>query len=333
MLASALSSPTTEVVGVSIEDRELRAHFSSLYPQLAMFAGAEELYEKANPEAVVTCADNRRATEVAMYAMKHGLHVMKEKPFAADLTSARAMANEAERQGTRLMVNWKTSWYPALHCAKRLVDEGRIGRVIGVYHRDGHGGPPPGYANDGPVLRVGWGWLVDREANGGGAAVDFCCYGAAISYWLMGLPNTVQACGGNYAHSGLDVEDCGTMIFGYPRGHCVCEGTWAQPGIPLRLPTTIYGESGALALTGPSEVLVSLGVRGQLASTLSEPVVPDALPRHFRSGPDYFTYSLLHDEPFLGLASLEVSLAAQEMVEAGMRAMATGARVELPLVV
>jgi predicted dehydrogenase len=93
------------------------------------------------------------------------------------------------------MINWSTSWRPGIHAAKRLVDEGAVGRVLGIYNRAGHGGPPQGFGSQGPIDRVSWGRLTDQEANGGGAAVDFCPYGAAISTWLMGQPSHVIANG------------------------------------------------------------------------------------------------------------------------------------------
>jgi predicted dehydrogenase len=331
VLASAISSPTAEVVGFSISDDELRRHFTAIYPDLGAFADDDELYEETSPEAIVTCADNRATARVVAKAAERGVHIMTEKPLAADLAEAREMAAAADLHGVRLMVNWKTSWYRALHCAKNLVDEGRIGRLLGIYHRDGHGGPPAGYAAAGPVDRVGWGWIIDHNANGGGAAVDFCCYGAAISRWFMGQPTHVQGYGGNYAKDFFTVEDNGIMVLGYPRGHSVVEGTWSQPGIPVRVPTMIYGEKGAIAVMSPSELRLAVGVPGKLASTEAEVVVPSPLPAHFRSGPDYFTYALLHETPFEGMSSLEVSLDAQEILEAGLRSMASGERLELPL--
>jgi predicted dehydrogenase len=210
-----------------------------------------------------------------------------------------------------------------------LVDDGRIGRPLGVYHRDGHGGPPASYASEGPVSRVGWGWLVDREANGGGAAVDFCCYGAAISRWFIGQPEHVQAYGGNFARDFFPAEDSAIMVLGYPRGYSVAEGTWSQPGTPTRLPTMIYGEKGAIAVISPDELRLAVAAPGQLTSTDADTITPQVLPSHFRSGPDYFTYSLLHDQTFEGLSSLQISLDAQATLDAGMRSMASGQRVEL----
>lgn len=332
LLEAALASPTAEVVGISIADTELRKHFADRFPDVPAFPDDAQLYDRTDPMAIVTCADNRRAADVVDEAAARELHIMKEKPMAADLKLAERMATTAERHGVRLMVNWPNNWRGGIHLARRLIDDGAIGRVLGIYHRAGHGGPPKEFASGGPVGRVGWGWLIDREANGGGAAVDFCSYGAAMSRWFIGQPSHVVGHGGRYSREFFTVEDTGTMILGYDRGHSVVEGTWTQVAMPVRMPTVVYGEDGTLALTGPDEVsLANAGTTGELVSTEAQTIRADPLPPHYRSGPDYFTYSLLHDEPFEGMVSARVARDTQEILEAGLRSMATGRRVELPL--
>jgi len=331
LLTAALASPTAEVVGVVAADAELRTHVHTEHPEVALFETADEFYESAAPQAIVTCADNRRAAEVVADAAARGVHVMKEKPMAADVALAEQMATVTARHGVRLMINWPTNWNAGIHTAKRLVDDGAIGRVLGLYHRAGHGGPPADFADRGPVARIGWGWLIDRDANGGGAAIDFCSYGAALARWFIGQPSQVVALGGRYAKDFFTVEDNATMLLGYPRAHCVVEGSWTQPAVPTRMPTMIYGESGSIALSGGEVLLANTGGPGQVSSADSESVPVDELPAHYRSAPDYFTYCLLHDEPFTALVSVENSRDAQEILDAGLQAMTTGARVSLPL--
>lgn len=332
LLKAAVACPTAEVVGMTIEDAELRAFFAEQYPAVAAFANSEEFYETAKPDAIITCADNRRAADVVDEAAARGVHVMKEKPMAATLGLAERMATTAARHGVRLMVNWPNNWSPAIQHAKRLVDEGRIGRVWQVHHRAGHGGPPPTYLTGGPVGRVGWGWLIDRDLNGGGAAIDFCSYGAVLSRWIMGQPSRVMATGGRYAKEFFTVDDNAIMILGYPRGHAVCEGTWTQPAIPMRMPPMIYGTEGALAIDGQTTLrLANRGQAGELSSDETQTIEAPPLPEHFRSAPAYFTHCLLRDEPFAGIVAPDLSRDAQEIMEAGMLSMASGKEVGLPL--
>jgi predicted dehydrogenase len=142
----------------------------------------------------------------------------------------------------------------------------------------------------------------------------------------------VVAHGGRFSKEFFTVEDNGTMILGYPRGHSVVEGTWTQPALAAPMPTMIYGEEGSIALTGPEEVrLANLGAAGERVSTEAKAIAAQPLPDHYRSGPDYFTYCLIHDLPFEGLVSSLVSRDTQEILDAGLRSMATGQQVSLPL--
>ena len=332
LIKAALECPTAEVVGMAIEDDEQRAYYSAAHPSVPAFATAEELYDRGRPQAILTCADNRRAAEVVADAGARGVHVMKEKPMAATLGLADQMATTANRAGVRLMINWPTNWSPAYHHAKRLIDDGCIGSVWQVHHRAGHGGPPPDYARQGPVARVGWDWLIDRERNGGGAYIDFCSYGAVLSRWYMGQPSRVMALGGRYSKDFFTVDDNAILVLAYPRGHSVCEGTWTQPAVPSRIPTMVYGQTGAIAVTGPSELDMAVSAAsGERVSTTTETIACPALPEHYRSAPDYFCHCLLHDEPFEGIVRPDLSRDAQEILEAGFQSIATGREVGLPL--
>ena len=51
------------------------------------------------------------------------------------------MARTARAAGIELIVNWPTTWQPASHKAKELIDGGAVGRVLTVKFRGGHLGP------------------------------------------------------------------------------------------------------------------------------------------------------------------------------------------------
>lgn len=334
LLKNAIASPTAEVVGAVIDDEELRAWFAGEYPEVRFFDDADEFYATADPQAIVTCANNRDAAAIVEDAARRGVHIMKEKPMAATLAIAEFMATTAALHGVRLMVNWPNNWSPAIQHLKTLVDEGAVGNVWQIHHRAGHGGPPQGYLSSSPIGRVGWEWLVDRERNGGGAAVDFCSYGAALSRWIMGQPSRVTGIGGRYSKEFFTVEDNAVMVLAYPKGHTITEGTWTQPAMPVRIPSMVYGDKGAIAIMSQTELMISTqGIPGQHQGlpVEGETIVAPDLPAHYKSAIDYFTHCLLHDEPFTGIVSPEVSVDTQAILEAGLLSMETGAEVSLPL--
>jgi predicted dehydrogenase len=67
-------------------------------------------------------------------ALAAGKHVLAQKPFAADLQTARELVDEAERSGLKLAVNQNGRWSPAWRAASILVAEGAVGDVAAVSH-------------------------------------------------------------------------------------------------------------------------------------------------------------------------------------------------------
>jgi predicted dehydrogenase len=116
------------------------------------------------------------------------------------------------------------------------------------------------------------------------------------------------------------------MILHYATGHSIAEGTWSQPAMPVNVPTMIYGERGAIAITSPTELAIR-----RVGDDDAETITAPELPEHARNGIDAFTSALLRDEPFLPLTSVELARDTQEIIEAGLRSMQTGQRVSLPL--
>jgi predicted dehydrogenase len=97
------------------------------------------------------------------------------------------------------------------------------------------------------------------------------------------------------------------------------------------LPILIYGSEGTIAIPPNQnrEVLVAMG-DGPWKQTVETVVAPD-LPAHFASGPAYFAHCLKNGLPFEGIVNPAISRDAQEILQAGLRAMETGASVSLPL--
>ncbi len=69
--------------------------------------------------------------EIAVASAEAGKHIFCEKPLANTLPQAREMLDAVTRAGVRHMVCFNYRFVPAVRLAKRLLDEGRLGRI---YH-------------------------------------------------------------------------------------------------------------------------------------------------------------------------------------------------------
>jgi predicted dehydrogenase len=118
---------------------------------------------------------------IAIAALRAGKHVLCEKPLANTLAEAEAMAAAADAAyplGARAMVGFNYRRVPALALARRLVEQGRIGRlqhVRAVYLQDWLVDP------DSPLT-----WRLQAEHAGSGALGDLGAHIVDLARFLTG---------------------------------------------------------------------------------------------------------------------------------------------------
>ncbi|MBE3133735.1 MAG: Gfo/Idh/MocA family oxidoreductase, partial [Acidobacteria bacterium] len=199
------------------------------------YADYREMLAKEKFDIIVCCAENARHPEVVEACATAGVHVCVEKPMAMSLEHGLRMARAARAAGTRLVVNWPMTWSGAARKAGQLIQAGAVGRVIEVKWRGGHTGPlGPGAEHQGVAekakmltgTQLGATWW-HHAADGGGAMLDYCCYGAMVSFWYIG-ERGLAAVGlkGNLASPWGDADDNGAMIVRFPSAMGLYEGSW-----------------------------------------------------------------------------------------------------------
>lgn len=91
-------------------------------------------YEKAladpQVEAVVLATPHTQHAAQIVAAAAAGKHVFSEKPFALTVESARAALAACARAGVTLAVGFNWRFQPALQEIKRLLDTGRLGKLL-----------------------------------------------------------------------------------------------------------------------------------------------------------------------------------------------------------
>lgn len=284
---------------------------------------AQALLEGEQLDAVLIYGDNAEGEIAAILGADAGLDVLIEKPMAATLAGADEMIATARNAKTRVMVNWPTVWWPQLQQAIKLVEQGAIGRVWQTKYRAAHCGPREMGASS-----FFCEWLYDADRNGAGALIDYCCYGAAMARFFLGVPSRVTAMSGRLCKEDIIVEDNAVLLMQYPGGLSIAEASWTQVGYMSSYFTTIYGTEGTL--------IVEPGAEGRLMlATEKEPYgkavkVPKPAP-HLRNATAHFVHCLKTGEEFHPLCQDRVARDAQEILEAGLIAADSGNAVSLPL--
>lgn len=202
----------------------------------------EEMITATKPEAVTAFGTIYEHLEVVQKCAPKGIHVMVEKPLAVSLEHAKEMEALAKKHNIHLLTNYETTWYPTNHKAYELLKNGTVGDLRKVVVRDGHRGP----------LKIGVNsefldWLTDPEQNGGGALMDFGCYGVNLMTWLQDgkRPISVTAVTQQLqAENNPKVDDEATIILTYDNSTATIQASWNWP--IGRKDMEIYGLTGAI---------------------------------------------------------------------------------------
>lgn len=233
VLWAARERADLEIVGVYDPDRALFDKHKGKY-RLAdelYFDDLARMLDETKPEAASVMTAIADHLAVVQACVPRGVPVLLEKPLAFSAADAEAIAALAREHGALVLTNYETSWYASVRTAARLAKEsGPINRAV---FRHGHRGPREIGCSEEFLA-----WLTDPAQNGGGAIVDFGCYGANIMTWLMDnrLPDSVMATTNQlkpdvYPH----VDDDATIVLTYepdaaaglPGAVGVLQASWA----------------------------------------------------------------------------------------------------------
>lgn len=124
------------------------------------------------------------------------------------------MKQLSEKYGIKIMVNYETTWYASNHHAYKLVNSGSFDEIRRINVYDGRQGPKEIGCSD-----MFLSWLTNPVKNGGGAVIDFGCYGANLATWFMhgAKPISVYAVlQHNKPEVYPNVDDDATIVLEYP---------------------------------------------------------------------------------------------------------------------
>ncbi|MDZ7619592.1 MAG: Gfo/Idh/MocA family oxidoreductase [Patescibacteria group bacterium] len=282
----------------------------------------QEMVRRESLDALYVFCDNAQGAEVGAWAAEQGLHVLVEKPMAANGAGARKLMAAAEAAGVRLMINWPVVWRPQVQAALAMATRPEFGPIWQLTHRAGHGGPE---AECSPYFSE---WILDPKRNGAGAIVDLCSYGINMARVLLGRPQSVTAVGAQWYDPPLPVEDNAVVVMRYPHAMATAEGAWGQVGQPITgYLATIWGARGSVTF-GP-------GRGGRLwKTTVEEPASVEMTPPepapHMANGTAHFLWAIETGSEFYPLCRPAVCRDTQEVLDAAILAARDGATVTMP---
>lgn len=313
-----------EIVGIAEPDRALGERYCKQYklPLTLLYTSLEEMLEKTHPEAVTGFSSTFEHLEIVKTCAPRHIHVMVEKPLAVSMDHARQIESLARKHTVFVLTNYETTWYSSNQKVEEIfLKDHSLGKLRKAVIHDGHEGPKE--IGVGPEFLA---WLTDPVKNGGGALMDFGCYGANLLTWLMNgaKPLTVSAVTQQLKPQVYPrVDDDATIIVTYPEGQGIIQASWNWPF--GRKDMELYGERGYILADRH-------GSKIKTASDKPEEYITS--PTYEKNYSDPFSYlsAVVRGEIKVrptDLSSLENNLVVVEILEAAKRSAREGRAIKL----
>ena len=244
-----------QVVVDVTEDLARRAARQFGYDEWAV--GWRAIVSRPDIDIVDIVTPNDLHRPIADFALDHGKHVLCEKPLALTAEEAREMAEKAARAKSVSMLVFNYRRCPAVLEAKRLIDEGKIGKILGfrgLYLQDW--AMPP---------ETPWTWRFGAAQSGSGALGDIGSHALDIAHFLVGEIDSVAGATETFVKARpragapnagaaaedwlpVDVDDCTVALLRFANGAVgTLEASRFAYGRKNYLAFEISGTKGALA--------------------------------------------------------------------------------------
>ena len=281
----------------------------------------EKLLDENQIDIVLVCSENTLHPVILEKILRRGIHVVVEKPLAATMEGALRIERAAREKGARVICNWPSAWYPAVRTAKKLLDSGAIGKIFKINYRNYDSQGPFSYGQVMTDTEKGREWWY-RSDSGGGAMLDYCCYGACIACWFTGQsPQAAFGIKANFNSPYGSTDDFSAITVRFPDAVAMLEGSWTTVNSGVPNGPIIFGLEGTMVvrLNGNVEIY-----KQRRKDTPDEVITADPLP----AGREDLAKETLHHldtgAPLFPMLDLPVNMASVSILDAGARSALSG---------
>jgi len=236
------SNPNSILVGVADHDSK-RGKDAAKRFEVKYFSSYEKLLKERDIEGVIICSENSKHRELTEMAANAKKHILCEKPIATTIKDAIKMIEVCKNNNVRLQIAFPCRFIPSVVKAKKLVNSGKIGRVLAI-RATNHG-------------RMPGGWFTDKKLAGGGAVMDHTVHVVDLMRWFLKREvKRVYAEVDNLIYK-MKIDDCGTLMMEFENGvFASLDPSWSRPKtFPIWGDVTmkVIGEKGIVSVDAFSQ--------------------------------------------------------------------------------
>ena len=324
LLRDAFDHPTAEIVGICDEQPERMESAAKNFgiPENRVYTDYRQCLEETKPDIVILCPATAQHADWVEKVAPYHVHILMEKPFAATLAEADRMIAAMEPTGKTLVINWPLVWVAAHQTAKRLIDEGVIGKVIEVRHYGGNRGPLYHLADKVEVseaevqAKKPHSWFY-KKSHGGGSLLDYMGYGSTLGTWYHNGKIPLEVTTVVNETPGIEVDEHSITIVRYDVGLSKIEtrwGTFTDPWTTQTQPKCgfeIIGTDGTIS-SYDYEKTIRVQTR---ANPEAHEIAADKLSPPHQNPVQYLIHCLETGEVVTGPLSLATSRIGQQIVD------------------
>jgi predicted dehydrogenase len=323
LLKDIAAEPLAELVAIADPHPELVAKAKAhVPPSVKFYDDYRAMLDAAKPEAVIVTTENDRHLEILRECARRHIHYSTEKPMASTAAEAREMERLANEAHIKLMVNYWNAWVAPSRQLFQRVQGGELGPVQKIMVEYGHPGP-----REIGVSKYFADWLYDPVKNGGGALVDFGCYGAEWALWLKGRPMRVYASARKLKTSQHNaVDDDATIVLEYPDAVAIIQASWDWPYD--RGQVQVFGPKGSL-LADHDELLYRAAGESDRLAPEGRPLRLQPLPHEASNPISYFVDCIRNNKEIADPLSARMNVQVVEILDAAKESIRSGRAVKL----
>lgn len=174
-----------KVVAAAEINPERLAAFGKQYgiPEENLYADFREMLKRDDIDEVEVCVHNNLHTSVATAVMAAGYPCYSEKPMAASYADAKILYDAQKKYGQKLAVQISSIYNPQTRIAKKMIAEGKLGKIYHVrnvgHRRQGRPGyDMPNFSHD----------FINPKVGVHGPLFDLGIYHLAQLLYVLGMP-------------------------------------------------------------------------------------------------------------------------------------------------
>ena len=195
------SCPEIELAAAAdLRPDRIRWAEENLPENVHIYPSGSRLIAEEDCDAVLIAVPHFQHEEMATEALRHGLHVLCEKPIAVETAAARRMIRTAEETGKTLALMFNQRTNGMYRKIRKMLERNELGAIKRVNWIVTDWYRTQQYYDSGS-------WRATWAGEGGGVLLNQCPHQLDLLIWLCGMPVQVQAQCLNGKWHDIEVED------------------------------------------------------------------------------------------------------------------------------